>query len=191
VRAVRARAPRLQPQSSAPAHISLESFILSPPPPTPNTQTHHCQVDVANNGPDALKKYSGDKAIVEAWMEAAELLEQQQQSGPADGGSSSGSGSSSVPPTPPGSPVAGGGGIPGVDPAALAAARAALGVAPEEVVARMMARPELVGRVADPEVRAALADIASSPWKIVKYLLNKKVMGALREMKEVIGETRR
>ena len=30
------------------------------------------------------------------------------------------------------------------------------------------------------QVQAALADIATSPWKVVKYMLNSKVMSALK-----------
>lgn len=30
------------------------------------------------------------------------------------------------------------------------------------------------------QVQAALTDVASSPWKLVKYLFNRKVMSALK-----------
>jgi hypothetical protein len=45
---------------------------------------------------------------------------------------------------------------------------------------RALARPELLARVRDPEVQAALSEVAASPWKVVKHLFNPKVMGALK-----------
>ena len=56
---------------------------LRAPPPQPSFAA---QMDVVGNGPSALQKYSGDKAVVEAWNEAAGILEQLQGGGGGGGG---------------------------------------------------------------------------------------------------------
>ncbi|KAI8474006.1 MAG: hypothetical protein J3K34DRAFT_156372 [Monoraphidium minutum] len=133
-------------------------------------------MEVVANGPKALEKYSGDKAIVEAWVEAAEIMEQlqgaageaQQQAQPGGGGGG----------------AAARGAASEVEEG-MARVQAALGVSPAELMARAMARPELLRRVQDPEMQAALMEITQKPWKVVKYLLSPKVMGALKVRRAV------
>ncbi|GBF87845.1 hypothetical protein Rsub_00557 [Raphidocelis subcapitata] len=155
--------------------------------------------DVVANGPGALQKYSGDAAVVEAWNEAAGILEAHQKAEAAAGGNAAAAAEAAEaekaaaaaasaracrpPPPPPGLP-------PGLDAASLARAREALGVSPEELMRRALARPELLARVRDPEVQAALAEVAAKPWKVVKHLFNPKVMGALKEMRSALKEAR-
>jgi hypothetical protein len=137
------------------------------------------------NGPEALKKYSGDKAIVEAWVEAAQIIEQQQAAEGAIDGAAADAAADAAGAPPAGGGCGGGGGAlgappGGLDAAGLARAQAALGVSPAELMAKVAARPELVARVRDPAVAAALAEVAAAPWKVVKYLLNREVMATLR-----------
>lgn len=121
-------------------------------------------MDMASNGADALKKYEGDKDMVEAAMEAGEILQQLHTEGSTTGGCGSQASSSS----------------------SVAAMEEQLGVQPQELMQRLMSRPDLLAKVQDPEVQAALMDISKSPWKIIKYTFNKKVMSALKDMKDVV-----
>jgi hypothetical protein len=166
------------------------------PLPTPHpTPCPPPKTDVVTHGPEALKKYSGDRSVVEAWNEAAQIIEQQ-QAGPAEqqpqaeiagqqqqrnqqpqpnGGGGGGPWPAAAPPPPPPLPPP-----PGFGPEGMAAARAALGVSPAELIGKMAARPELMARVRDPAVAKALAEVAAAPWKVVKYLFNREVMSTLR-----------
>lgn len=134
-------------------------------------------MDVVNNGPRALQKYSGDQAVVEAWMEAAELLEQHQQGQPQQEQQPHPPLQTDAPP-------------PGMDGEGMRRAQQALGVKPEDLMSGVMSRPELMLRVRDPEVQKALTEIYAKPWKVVKYLLNSKVMRTLKEMRDVLKEAR-
>jgi hypothetical protein len=48
----------------------------------------------------------------------------------------------------------------------MAALEAQLGMKPADMMAALMARPDMLAVVAKPEVQAALADVAKSPWKV-------------------------
>ncbi len=54
-----------------------------------------------------------------------------------------------------------------------------LGIKPEELLQRLVARPDLMAKVNDPKVQKALIEVAGQPWKAVKYLFNKDVMSVL------------
>jgi hypothetical protein len=136
---------------------------------------------VCSNGADALKQYEGDKEVIEAAMEAGDILQQLQQSrgsSVSSPGSSAGASSSS------GSSAAGASGP-------LGALEQQLGVKPEQLMQRLMARPDLLAKIQDPEVHAALVEVSQKPWKLVKYLFNSKVMAAVKDMKGLLQEPSR
>eukprot|EP00879_Flechtneria_rotunda_P018656 GHRR01019579.1.p1 GENE.GHRR01019579.1~~GHRR01019579.1.p1 ORF type:complete len:190 (+),score=81.41 GHRR01019579.1:52-570(+) len=123
-------------------------------------------MEMASNGPEALKKYEGDKAVIEAAMEAGGMIEQMQRE------QISGS-SSSCPPA-------------SSSDSSMGGIQQELGMRPEELMQRLMARPDLMATVQNPKVFAAVQEIAQSPWKIVKYLFDKEVVAAVKGMKELL-----
>lgn len=54
------------------------------------------------------------------------------------------------------------------------------------VMAALVDRPQLVARLTNPRVSKALQEVAVSPWKVVKYLLDKEVMAAIKELQAII-----
>ncbi|KAF8069370.1 TIC40 [Scenedesmus sp. PABB004] len=130
-------------------------------------------MDLASNGPDALKKYSGDQEVVEAAMEAGDIITAMQQEQEQQAGGSGGAAAAAAPASSPGG---------------VADAEAQLGMRPEELMQRLMARPDLLAKVQDPKVQQALQEVSASPWKIVKYLFNKDVMAAIKEMKDMLQQ---
>lgn len=124
-------------------------------------------MDMATNGADALKKYEGDKDIVEAAMEAGDILQQLQHEGGAASDASSTASSAST-------------------SSSMADVQQQLGVSPEELMQRLISRPDVLAKVQDPEVQNALMEVSRSPWKIVKYMFNSKVMSALKDMKDMV-----
>lgn len=133
-------------------------------------------MDVVSNGPKALEKYSGDKTVVEAWIEASELLEQQRKEEEAEQQRQQAAAGAQQQQAASASEASASAAVEG----GSSQAERMLGVKPEELMARVMGRPELMQRVQDPEVQQALTEVAARPWKIVKYLFNSKVMGALK-----------
>ncbi|WIA10443.1 hypothetical protein OEZ85_010635 [Tetradesmus obliquus] len=134
-------------------------------------------MDMASNGPEALKKYSGDQEVVEAAMEAGDIIQkvQQEQEQQASSGTSSSSSSSSS--------AAAGGAMPFPSASAV---QAQLGMSPQDLMQRLMQRPELLQKFQDPKVQQALQEVSQQPWKIVKYLFNSDVMSAIKELKEMV-----
>eukprot|EP00878_Enallax_costatus_P024991 GHUV01026707.1.p1 GENE.GHUV01026707.1~~GHUV01026707.1.p1 ORF type:complete len:385 (+),score=94.03 GHUV01026707.1:234-1388(+) len=98
-------------------------------------------MDMASHGPEALKKYESDKDIVEAAMEAGDIIQQMQQEQDNKAGSS---GTSSA-----------GGSTAGLQPTPSLAGIEQLGLKPHELMQRLMAKPELLAKVQDPKVNCA------------------------------------
>lgn len=44
--------------------------------------------------------------------------------------------------------------------------------------------------MSDPKVQAALQEVAKSPWKVVKYLMDKDVMAVVSAMKDALQQER-
>ena len=177
-------------------------------PPPLHEQPHHRrpttainQTDVVTNGPTALQKYSGDRAVVEAWLEASEILQQQQQQqqqreaggsqqeggqqtaagasccGGGGGGGGGGSGGGGGAPAPP-----------ELEPEVAAYAAATVGLPAAALAPHLAARPRLVELLtADAGVRAAAADAAAGApgWRRARHLLSASVREALRELLEL------
>jgi hypothetical protein len=51
-----------------------------------------------------------------------------------------------------------------------------LGMKPDEVIAKVMANPDLAAGFSNPKVQAAIFDISQSPMNIVKYQNDPEVM---------------
>lgn len=135
-------------------------------------------MDMASNGPEALKKYSGDQEVVEAAMEAGDIIQkvQQEQEQQASSGTSGSISSIS-------SDAAAGSAMPFPSASAV---QAQLGMSPQDLMQRLMQRPELLQKFQDPKVQQALQEVSQQPWKIVKYLFNSDVMSAIKELKEMV-----
>lgn len=57
-------------------------------------------------------------------------------------------------------------------------------------LASLLRRPELLARLEDPRVRAAVAEVAAAPWKAVKYALDPPVRDTLKELAGLLKEKR-
>jgi hypothetical protein len=49
-------------------------------------------------------------------------------------------------------------------------------------LAALLGRPELLARLEDPRVRAAVQEVAAAPWKAIKYALDPPVRDTLKEL---------
>jgi activator of HSP90 ATPase len=103
---------------------------------------------VRSNGPDAMKKYSGDKEVVEAAMEAGDIIAHMQQQASANGSGGSSSSSSSESASTSSSEASSTGGA----ASSSSTASQLLGIKPEELMQRLMARPDIMARVQNPKV---------------------------------------
>lgn len=59
---------------------------------------------------------------------------------------------------------------------------------PDAMLQRLMERPDLLQKIQDPKVQAALMEVSQSPWKMVKYIFDKDVQDALKEMQELAAK---
>jgi hypothetical protein len=141
---------------------------------------------------------AGAAASPAASPQPAELSGSQQAAPIALG---DGSGTSAPPPAAAGSTAAAAGeSDPQPDPQAVAASgsvpqmeqyvQSQLGLSPQALMSGLMQRPQLAAKIQNPRVQAALADISASPWKVAKYVLDSEVMGALKELRGLLKQSK-
>jgi len=129
--------------------------------------------------------------VLQAYFEMGEFVQRQQASAPIQQeGEPSASAESAPSSSSPGAQVSAPDADSSANLAGLQAAEKALGMPPQELVKRLMANPDMLRRVSNPKVLAALQEIAQSPWKVVKYLLNQDVMAVLLELKDVLQDSK-